>query len=197
MVERGSDKHGPRQDDELKHELHGMEQADRPVRVEEWRDPEPPADDDPDVFTGQEPGVTPQTVADAMTGRVISVNIDASLADAAVAMRNNDVGDVLVLENGMVRGVLTDRDLVVRAAAEGRPPDDTSVDDVCSSDVTTVVPGTPIDDAVNLMREYAIRRLPVVDEDLRPVGVVTLGDVALAREPDSALADISAAPANR
>ncbi|NEE02995.1 CBS domain-containing protein [Phytoactinopolyspora halotolerans] len=141
--------------------------------------------------------MTPQTVADAMTGRVISVNIDASLADAAVAMRNNDVGDVLVLENGMVRGVLTDRDLVVRAAAEGRPPDDTSVDDVCSSDVTTVVPGTPIDDAVNLMREYAIRRLPVVDEDLRPVGVVTLGDVALAREPDSALADISAAPANR
>ncbi|WP_205857340.1 CBS domain-containing protein [Phytoactinopolyspora endophytica] len=196
-MERGSDKHGPRQDNELKHELQGMEQADRPIRVEEWRDPEPPADDDPSAFSGQEPAVTPQVVADTMTGRVISVPIDASVTDAAVAMRNNDVGDVLVLDGGMVRGLVTDRDLVVRVVAQGRVADKTPVDEFCSDDVTSVVPGTSIDDAVAVMRTRALRRLPVVDEDMRPLGVVTLGDIALARQPGSALADISEAPPNR
>lgn len=55
MVERGSDKHGPRQDEEIKHELEGMEKADRPIQTDEWRDPEPSPDDDPELFTGEEP----------------------------------------------------------------------------------------------------------------------------------------------
>lgn len=197
MVERGSSKHGPRQDEELKHELHGMEQADRPVRVEEWRDPEPPADDDPVSFAGREAGITAQTVADAMTRRVVALPVDASAVDAAVAMRENDIGDVLILRDDVVRGVVTDRDLTVRVVAEGLDPHTTPLGDVCSEDVAAVHPTTSVDEAVGLMRSSGLRRLPVVDEQRHPLGVVTLGDFAVTREPDSALADITASPPNR
>jgi CBS domain-containing protein len=213
MPERGSDKHGPRQDDELKHELHGLEQADRRVRAEEWRDPEPPADDDPASYTPSEPdypaaetgagsvspdvGIVPQTVSDAMTRRVIALSIDASVTDAAIAMKDNDIGEVVVVHEGAVRGVVTDRDLTVRVVAEKLDPARTPIEEVCSEEVITVRPDAPVDEAVGVMRTRALRRLPVVDEDMRPLGVLSLGDVAVSRQPESPLADISAAPPNR
>jgi CBS domain-containing protein len=101
----------------------------------------------------------------------------------------------VVEEEGRAAGILTDRDIVVRAIAEGRDPGSTTVGEVCSSDLTTLTPDQSIDDAVRLMREHDVRRLPVV-QDGRPVGIVSLGDLAVELDPDSALADISAAPPN-
>jgi CBS domain-containing protein len=107
-------------------------------------------------------------------------------------MNEADIGDVVVVDNGQVRCIVTDRDIVVRAIAEGRDPQSTSVGDVCTSDLETIEPSASIDDAVRRMREADVRRLPVV-KDGRPVGILSLGDLAVEREPDSTLADISAA----
>jgi CBS domain-containing protein len=115
---------------------------------------------------------------------------------AADTMRANDIGDVIVSDdNGQITGILTDRDIVVRVVAEGRDPRATRVGDIASRELTAVAPDDPVDRAVQLMRERAIRRLPVVDRG-KPVGIVSIGDLALDRDPDSALADISAAPPN-
>ncbi|HUP37490.1 MAG TPA: CBS domain-containing protein [Candidatus Limnocylindria bacterium] len=115
---------------------------------------------------------------------------------AAETMRANDIGDVIVSDdNGQITGILTDRDIVVRLVAEGRDPSATRVGDIASRELTAVAPDDPVDGAVQLMRERAIRRLPVVDRG-KPVGIVSIGDLALDRDPDSALADISAAPPN-
>jgi CBS domain-containing protein len=138
---------------------------------------------------------TTQSVADVMTTNPIVLDSDAPLAEAARAMRDSDIGDVIVLEEGAVCGIATDRDIVVRAIAAGKDPATTPIGDVCSKDVTTLAPESPVDDAVQLMRDRAVRRLPVVDGD-RPVGVVSLGDLAAKLDPQSALADISKAPPN-
>src|SRR5262249_18781747 len=105
-------------------------------------------------------------------------------------------GDVVVLENGMVRGVLTDRDIVIRGLAEGRDPSQTPVGELCSREITTLAPTDAFTAAIGIMREKAIRRLPVAP-DGRLVGIVSLGDLAVQREPQSVLGGISAAPPNR
>jgi CBS domain-containing protein len=110
-------------------------------------------------------------------------------------MREQAIGDVIVLENNQVCGIVTDRDIVVRSVAEARDPAATTLADICSHAVRTVAPTDSVEQAVQLMRTHAIRRLPVV-EDGRAVGLVSLGDLAVAREPDSALGEISAAPPN-
>ena len=135
------------------------------------------------------------TVEEVMTKDPRTVESGDSLVDAGRIMGEADVGAVVVAEDGRVTGILTDRDIVVRAVAEGRDPSSTRAGDVCSSDVTTLTPGQDIDEAVRLMREHDVRRLPVVQDD-RAVGIVSLGDLAQERDPDSALADISSAPAN-
>ena len=94
-----------------------------------------------------------------------------------------------------VCGIVTDRDLVVRALAERVDPQQVALRDICTQQVTTVQPDTSVDEAVKLMRENALRRLPVVDGK-RPVGVVSLGDLATTQDPNSALADISSAAPN-
>lgn len=137
-----------------------------------------------------------QTVADVMTDRVVALAADAPVREAAEAMRDNDIGDVIVLDEGKVRGIVTDRDLVVRVVAERLDPTDAHLADVCSANVIAARPDTTVDDAVRAMRERAVRRLPVVDSEGRPVGVVSLGDLARAQAPQSALADISNAPPN-
>ena len=107
-------------------------------------------------------------------------------------MRDSDIGDVVVMEGGQVSGIVTDRDIVVRAVADGRDPDSTNVSDVCTTGVETIAPEASVDEALSLMREKDIRRLPVAKSG-RPVGIISLGDLAVEREPDSTLADISAA----
>ena len=120
----------------------------------------------------------------------------ASARDAAHTMRDDDVGAVIVLEGGDLYGIVTDRDIVVRAVAEGLDPAATVVSEVCSKNPTAIERDASNDDAVGLMREHALRRLPVTEGD-QPVGIVALGDLAVERDSDSALADISATEPNR
>jgi CBS domain-containing protein len=91
--------------------------------------------------------------------------------------------------------VVTDRDIALRIVAEGRDSAATTLADVCSHSLLTVTPTDSVEEAVRLMRTHAIRRLPVV-EDGRAVGIVSLGDLAIERDPDSALGEISSAPPN-
>ncbi|MFJ7154154.1 CBS domain-containing protein [Streptomyces sp. NPDC101118] len=137
-----------------------------------------------------------QLIHEVMTERPVTVAPQVSLSEAARKMRDADIGDVLVVDDGMLRGILTDRDLVVRAMAEDRDPAQTSVQNVCSAQPVTVGPDDGIDRAVALMREHALRRLPVTEDDGKLVGIVSIGDLALDKDPSSALADISSAEAN-
>ncbi|MET7703812.1 CBS domain-containing protein [Streptomyces sp. NPDC005485] len=131
-------------------------------------------------------------VREVMTPGVVAVRPDASLVEAAQLMRAQDVGDVLVAGEHQVIGVLTDRDIALRAVADGVDPLTVSAQAVCTPRPVVVSPDDEVATAVELMREHSVRRLPVV-EDGRPVGMVSLGDLALARDPGSALADISRA----
>jgi CBS domain-containing protein len=133
-----------------------------------------------------------QTVEQIMTRNPRTVDSSDTITDAARVMRDSDIGDVVVMEDGQVSGIVTDRDIVIRAVSEGRDPDSTSVSDVCTTGVETIEPEASVDDALRLMREKDIRRLPVAKNG-RPVGILSLGDLAVEREPDSTLADISAA----
>jgi CBS domain-containing protein len=133
-----------------------------------------------------------QTVEEIMTRDPRTVDASDTIIDAARAMRDADIGDVIVTDGGQVSGIVTDRDIVVRGVADGREPESTKVSDVCSTDVEAIEPDASVDDALRLMREHDIRRLPVV-KDGQAVGILSLGDLAVEREPDSTLADISAA----
>jgi len=135
-------------------------------------------------------------IQDVMTDSPCAVNLTASIAAAARAMRENDIGDIIVLDGDRLYGILTDRDIVVRGLAEDKDPGTTAVGEICSRDITTVRPTDSVGSAVRLMRERALRRLPVVDAGGIVVGIVSLGDLAVERDPRSALADISAAPPN-
>lgn len=137
-----------------------------------------------------------RTVGEVMTPNPVALPASATLADAARAMRDANIGDVLVLEDGRFCGIVTDRDIVVRAVAEERNLDVTGVGDICSRALVTLTPSDTTEAAVRVMREHAIRRLPVLEGD-RPVGVVSIGDLAADREPQSALGKISEAPPNR
>jgi CBS domain-containing protein len=142
------------------------------------------------------PQHTTPIVRDVMTHQLTTLPKSASMLDAARAMRDANIGDVLVADNGTLYGIVTDRDMVIRALAEGREPSRTTLADICSHDLTMVAPTDSVEHAIQLMRQKALRRLPVV-ENGHPVGVVSLGDLAQNRDPQSALGEISAAPPNR
>jgi CBS domain-containing protein len=130
-----------------------------------------------------------------MTERPVTLARDASLTEAARLMRDRGIGDVIVVEGDRAAGIVTDRDIVIRGVAEGNDPDATRVGDVLTGELAAVAPDDPIDRAIQLMRERAIRRLPVVESG-KPVGVVSLGDLAVSEDRSSVLADISDAPPN-
>jgi CBS domain-containing protein len=135
-------------------------------------------------------------VREVMTPNPVTVDADAPIMRAAEAMRQNDIGDVVVRKNGKLCGILTDRDIVVRALAEGKDPESTKIDSICSQELVTVSPDQEASEAVKLMKERAIRRLPVVRND-DVLGIISLGDLAIAMDGRSALGEISAAPANQ
>jgi CBS domain-containing protein len=110
-------------------------------------------------------------------------------------MRESDVGDVIVLEDSRIVGIVTDRDIVVRSLAVGGNPAQTKLGEICSRELTLVSPTDEVASATDLMKDKAIRRLPVVEND-RPVGIVTLGDLAIERDRRSVLGQISEAPPN-
>jgi CBS domain-containing protein len=137
-----------------------------------------------------------KTVKDVMTPAPLTLPADSSVSEAARIMRDKDIGVVLVVEdNQRLCGIITDRDIVVRAIAAGVNPDQTPLSRICSQELTEISPSAPVSDAVSLMRKKAIRRIPVMDGG-KPVGIVTIGDLAIAQDPNSALGSISAAPPN-
>jgi len=136
-----------------------------------------------------------QQIRDLMTPNPVVLPGTASVHEAARAMRDADIGDVIVIENNRVCGIITDRDIVVRTLAEARDPATTTLADICSHPLLVVSPTDSVEKAVRLMGTQALRRLPVV-EGGQPVGIVSLGDLAVERDPSSALGDISAAPPN-
>lgn len=136
-------------------------------------------------------------VRDVMTPGTAAVEPMTSLATAARLMRDKDVGDVLVTYDCDLFGILTDRDIVVRAVAQGADPRTATAGQACTKPpVVTVSPQDTTDHAADLMRKYAVRRLPVVEHGGCPVGIVTLGDLSATEVPDSVLADISTADPN-
>ena len=135
-----------------------------------------------------------KSIKDAMTTKPVSLPASSTVADAAQQMRDLDIGDVLIEEGGRLAGIVTDRDLVVRAIAEGRAPT-TTLGDIVSSEVVCITPTDTADDAIRIMREHALRRVPVI-ENGKPVGIVSLGDLAGERDPRSVLGEISTAPPN-
>jgi CBS domain-containing protein len=137
-----------------------------------------------------------QYLREIMTQKPVTVQASDTVVAAARSMRDGNIGDVVVVENDQIQGILTDRDIVVRALAEGRDPARTTVGEICSRELTILSPDDAIGAAEKTMRDRAIRRLPVV-EGGRPVGIVSLGDLAVERNPDSTLGGISAAPPNR
>ena len=137
-----------------------------------------------------------QQIQDIMTKQIHTVASDTTLLDVARLMREKRIGDVLVTNtDGTLRGIVTDRDIVVRADAISKPLDKTKVTDIVTDPIVKLTPTASVDEAVKIMREHAIRRVPVV-RDGRPIGIVTLGDLARHKDPKSALAEISSAAPN-
>ncbi len=137
-----------------------------------------------------------ETVRDVMTKNPASLASDATVLDAARLMRDRDIGDVLVTDSGAIRGIVTDRDLVVRVLADGRDPAKTRLAEVVSQEIETLPPTASVEEAVDLMMKRALRRIPVVEYE-RAIGIVAIGDLAVGRDPHSALGQISAANPNR
>ena len=134
----------------------------------------------------------PQTLRDVMTRNPVSLASSSSVTEAARSMKASDIGDVIVLDNDQVCGIVTDRDITIRVVADGKDPNITSLKDCCSQDPITLDPNSSVDEAVKIMRDKAIRRLPIVESG-KPVGIVSLGDLAIEKDPKSVLADISEA----
>lgn len=134
-------------------------------------------------------------VRDLMTPNPTVLPAGTSLAEAARTMRDQDIGAVVV-ETDRGPAIATDRDIVVRAVAQGADVEAVPLEAVCSRDVASVAPDSPVDAALALMRQHALRRLLVLDGG-RPVGVVSIGDLAVQQDPDSVLGSISRAVPNR
>jgi CBS domain-containing protein len=136
-----------------------------------------------------------QSIREIMTADPRTVETGATVAEAAREMRDGDVGSVVVIENGAVAGILTDRDIAVRVVAQGLDSDATRVSEVATMRPVTLTVDQSVDDAIRLVREQNVRRI-IVLQDGRAAGIVSLGDLAIERDTDSALADIASEPAN-
>ena len=145
-----------------------------------------------EVADAVEQGAGEEPVSTIMSTDVVALEAGAPLRTAAEVMRDQDVGSVVVTDGGHVTGIVTDRDVVIRAAAEGRDLAATTLGSISSSPVLSVDCDVAIADVVRLVRDRAVRRIVVTESGDRPVGVVSLGDLARRRDPGSVLADVTA-----
>jgi CBS domain-containing protein len=120
-----------------------------------------------------------RSVADAMTRRVVYLPEDTPLDEAAQVMRDQGIGDVVVTHGPTMAGIVTDRDIVVRAVAEHLPPASTTLGDIASRELLMVEQSATADEAVRAMRTRGVRRLLVCDADRKVVGILSLSDIAL------------------
>ncbi len=136
-------------------------------------------------------------VSDVMTTRPRAVTPDTPVTQVAELMREEDVGAIPVVQDDKLVGMVTDRDIVVRAVAQGKDPRGMPVAEVSSRELVTVDPDQDLSDALQLMAQHQVRRLPVVDEDNHLIGVVSQADVAREVKDKAAgelLEDISRPP---
>ena len=132
-------------------------------------------------------------IEEVMVRDVVTIDSGATLLEAAERMREANVGILPVVEGGVLRGVLTDRDLVVRAIAREADPSSTRVGDCATDKPLAARPEWDVEQAMELMSRRQVGRLPVVDDQDRPIGIVTLSSLALrAREDGKALSTAKA-----
>lgn len=117
-------------------------------------------------------------IRDLMTDNPRTIDAEKPVAYAAKMMRDEDVGLAPIVQGDRLVGTLTDRDIAIRVVAEGRDPESTTVREVASTDLVTIDPERSLDEALRLMAQHQVRRLPVVEEDGRLVGVLAQADVA-------------------
>ena len=119
-----------------------------------------------------------KTIHDLMTSNPSTIEADKTVVDAAKLMRDEDAGLIPIVEGQKLAGTITDRDIAIRVVAEGKDPQSSTVRDVMTSRLVTVDPDQDLDEALRLMAEHQVRRLPVVEEDGKPVGIVAQADIA-------------------
>ena len=117
-------------------------------------------------------------IQELMTVTPRTVKAGDSIVDAAKLMRGEDAGIAPIVDGERLVGVLTDRDIAIRVVAEGKDPATTKVEDVASHELVTLDPEQDLDDALRLMAQHQVRRLPVVEQDGKLVGIVAQADVA-------------------
>lgn len=138
-----------------------------------------------------------RVIREVMTATPGAVRTTDTLQKAARLMKTKDIGDVLVEDDqGKLVGIITDRDVAIRATADGADPKTTKVEGIFTRDITALAPTDTVQDAVRLMRAGDVRRLPVV-EGGKAIGIVSLGDISVETAPSSLLADISTASPDR
>jgi CBS domain-containing protein len=187
-MERGSDKHGPRLDDELHAETEPLERGQpTDARAEGFRQPE----------AEQGGGDMSLLVRHVMTEAPQTAGPDLNAFDAAGLMRQYDVGVIPVVDGQELVGLVTDRDLVVRVLAERQDGGSVKLADIVTRTPVTVTPDTKLSDARDLMAEHKVRRLPVVKGD-QLVGIISMGDIAVhdasKRAVGDALSEVSESP---
>jgi CBS domain-containing protein len=126
-----------------------------------------------------------QNIRDVMTSNPRTIDADQTVAYAAKMMREEDVGLAPIVEGDKLVGMLTDRDITTRVVAEGKNPDQVKVRDVASKQLVTIDPQQDLDEALRMMAKHQVRRLPVVEEDGRLVGVVAQADIAREGDDDA------------
>jgi CBS domain-containing protein len=125
-------------------------------------------------------------VREVMTADVYTVSADTSIFDIAELMRDEDIGVVPVVENDKLVGLVTDRDIVVRALADSRDPSQATARTVMSPNLVFCFEDQSVEEVLQTMGEQQVRRMPVVDRDRNLVGVVSIGDLSAAAPPDRA-----------
>jgi CBS domain-containing protein len=128
-------------------------------------------------------------VSQLMTKNVSVADLETTLEEIATMMRDEDAGAIPVLDDDNLVGIVTDRDIVLRCIAEGRDPVGTTSEEILSGDLTTIRPNDDIDAAAHLMAQRQVRRLPVVDESGKLVGMLSLGDIAVKEDGDTESAE--------
>jgi CBS domain-containing protein len=140
--------------------------------------------------------MTSYRVADLMTRQVVYLSAQTTLDEAARAMADADIGDIVVTDGQNLFGMVTDRDIVVRAVAERKDPAKTTLGSIATREIVMIEQSSTGAEAARMMRERAVRRVLVCDVDRQLVGIISLGDLAQQLDPSSALSEISEASAS-
>ena len=119
-----------------------------------------------------------ESIRDLMTTNPRSLESGSTVMEAARLMRDEDAGLIPVVEGEMLVGTVTDRDIAIRVVAEGKSPESITVGEIASRELVTIDPQQGLDEALRLMARHQVRRLPVVEEDGKLVGIVAQADIA-------------------